>query len=193
MKPPIDEQITLLLAEMRKSPEVADEVVPLVYSHLRAIARRMMLRERAGHSLQPTALVHEAWLKLSAGREQHFQDRKHFFAIAASAMRQILIDYARSRSTQRRKAEMETDTETLEQIPNPADARLGREEIIALDEALARLDQRNPTLARIVELRCFCDFSVEETATALGLSSATIKRQWQIAKAWLLHELDQGH
>src|SRR5215469_1661865 len=191
MRPSIDEQITLLLAQMQQSPAAAEEVVPLVYSHLRTIARRMMLSERPGHSLQPTALVHEAWLKLSVGREQHFQDRKHFFAIAASAMRQILIDHARSRSTQRRKAEIDTDPESLEKLADPTISRRDHEEIIALDEALARLNQKEPTLARIVELRCFCDFSVEETAAALGLSVGTVKRQWQIAKAWLLHELDR--
>src|SRR5579871_719536 len=189
MKSSIDEQITLLLAEMRQSPDAAEEVVPLVYSHLRSIARRMMLSERPGHSLQPTALVHEAWIKLSAGREQHFQDRKHFFAIAGSAMRQILIYHARSRSTRRRKAEIEPDAELLENVADPVSSRLELEEIIALDEALARLHQRDPNLAKIVELRCFCDFSVEETANALGLSTGTVKRQWQIAKAWLFHEL----
>lgn len=163
------------------------EVAPVVYDELRRIAASYMRRERPGQTLQATALVHEAFLRL-AGAGTPWTDRRHFLGIAARSMRQILIERARARGAQKRWAALDrvSLTDALVQGP-PVDAMLP-----ALDEALERLEQVDPEQARIVELRYFVGLTGEETAEALGISLATLKRRWALARAWLFRELDRS-
>jgi RNA polymerase sigma factor (TIGR02999 family) len=165
----------------------ASEVAPAVYHELRRLAAAYMRRERPGQSLQATALVHEAYLRL-AGAGTPWTDRQHFFGIAARSMRQILVERARARGAQKRWGGMNrvTLTETIAAASHE-DALLP-----ALDEALSRLEALDPEQAKIVELRYFAGLSIEETATALALSPATVKRRWTMARAWLFRELTSG-
>jgi RNA polymerase sigma factor (TIGR02999 family) len=165
----------------------ASEVAPAVYHELRRLAAAYMRRERPGQSLQATALVHEAYLRL-AGAGTPWTDRQHFLGIAARSMRQILVERARARGAQKRWGGMNrvTLTETI--------AAASHEEALlpALDEALSRLEAIDPEQAKIVELRYFAGLSIEETAAALALSPATVKRRWTMARAWLFRELTSG-
>jgi RNA polymerase sigma factor (TIGR02999 family) len=167
-----------------------DELFPLVYGELRRIAAREMRREKPGRTLQTTALVHEAYLRLLKDASLSFENRAHFLGIAARAMREILIEHARARAARKRGggAVRLTLDDLVAQTPSPS------VDVLALDEALqrlARLDQRH---ARVVELRYFGGLSVEETAAALSLSPATVKRAWTVARAWLYRELaGEGH
>jgi RNA polymerase sigma factor (TIGR02999 family) len=181
-----DEQINLVLARLAAGGERSEgELFELVQDHLRNIARRMMRAERRDHTLQPTALVNEAWMKLATGGTQAFQNRTHFIAIAASAMRQILLDHARARKTGRRQA----DAEALERIREAVVVTDPTFDMILLDQALRRLAARDERLSKIVELRVFCELSVEETAQVLGLSTSTVKREWRIARSFLMQDL----
>ena len=168
-------------------PNDEQRLLESVYLHLRNIARRMMRAEKNGHTLQPTALVNEAWLKLTKGDDRSYQDRDHFVNVAASAMRQILLDHARARLANRRQPK----SDDLARLRNGTVAHDRRVELLALDQALNRLAGKNPRLARIVELRCFGDLSVEETAGVLNLSPTTVKRQWKIARTLLMQDLNQ--
>jgi RNA polymerase sigma factor (TIGR02999 family) len=178
--------VTQLLAKVGAGNQAAfDEVFPLVYAELRRIAAREMRREKPGRTLQTTALVHEAYLRLLKDASLSFENRAHFLGIAAHAMREILIEHARARSARKRGggAVRLTLDDLVAPVPSPSI------DVLALDEALerlARLDQRH---ARVVELRYFGGMSVEETAAALDLSPATVKRAWTIARAWLYREL----
>ena len=169
--------------------ETADSdaaLLELVYAELHRQAHRYLQRERIGHTLQTTALVHEAYLKLSKQKSFAWKSRAHFFAIAATVMRRILIDYAKSRHRIRRGGPMEDlpiDTGFTLAV---SDANL---DLIELNEALDRLAQKDPDLARIVELRFFAGLEVPDTAEALGVSESTVKRGWAMAKAWLHREL----
>ena len=162
----------------------ADEAAVAIYDELRRLARAYMRRERPGQTLQATALVHEAYLRL-AGSGAAWTDHKHFIGIAARSMRQILVERARARGAQKRWAGMNrvTLTESLAG-GGPEDAMLP-----ALDEALVRLEQLDPEQARIVELRYFVGLGIDETAEMLGMSPATLKRRWALARAWLFREL----
>ena len=178
--------ITALLAALRRGdPEAQERLYPLVYAELQARAHGQLARFRAGDTLSTTALVHEAFLKLAASSHQSYEDRIHFFAVASRAMRQILLDYARRAIAAKRGgggAPVSLDPAAL---PDP-----GRpEELVALDEALARLAAIDPRLARIVELRFFGGLSVEETAEAVGTSPRTVKRDWRKARAFLYDTL----
>ena len=162
----------------------AEDLAPLVYGELRRLAAAYMRRERPGQTLQATALVHEAYLRLAvAGTPWH--DKRHFVGIAARSMRQILVDRARARGAQKRWAALERVS-----LPNalaaadPSDSALP-----ALDEALTRLEELDPEQVRIVELRYFAGLSIEETAEVLQMSPATLKRRWSLARAWLFREL----
>jgi len=168
-------------------PPTASEVAPAVYHELRRVAAAYMRRERPGQSLQATALVHEAYLRL-AGAGTPWTDRQHFLGIAARSMRQILVERARARGAQKRWGGMNrvTLTETIAAASHE-DALLP-----ALDEALSRLEAIDPEQAKIVELRYFAGLSIDETAAALGLSPATVKRRWTMARAWLFRELTSG-
>jgi RNA polymerase sigma factor (TIGR02999 family) len=162
-----------------------DELFPLVYAELRRIAAREMRREKPGRTLQTTALVHEAYLRLLKDASLSFENRAHFLGIAARAMHEILIEHARARSARKRgggDVRLTLDDAVIGTAAPSID-------VLAVDEALqrlARLDQRH---ARVVELRYFGGLSVEETAVALGLSPATVKRDWTLARAWLFREL----
>ena len=171
--------------ETGTDPKAVSEVVPLVYEELRRLARRYMRREKPGHSLQPTALVHEAYLRLLKDKRQAWQNRPHFFAIAASSMRQILVERARARAAAKRGGSRIRVTlgETIASGKEPS------VDLLALDEALGRLAGFDPELARIVELRFFAGLSIEDVAVTVGLSPATVKRAWSAAKAWLKREL----
>ena len=166
------------------TPPSASQAATAVYNELRRLAAAYMRRERPGQTLQATALVHEAYLRL-AGAKTPWVDQRHFLAIAARSMRQILVERARARGAQKRWAGMDrvSLTESLVTAANE-DAMLP-----VLDEALTRLEKLDPEQARIVELRYFVGFGNEQTADALGISPATVKRRWALARAWLFKEL----
>ena len=165
-------------------PPGADELAPLVYNELRRLAAAYMRRERPGQTIQATALVHEAYLRL-AGAGTPWHDERHFVGIAARSMRQILVERARARGAQKRWAGLDrvSMTDALAVAADPEGM------LPALDEALSRLEQIDPEQARIVELRYFAGLSIEDTADALGMSSATLKRRWAMARAWLHRDL----
>jgi len=165
-------------------PGNADDLTPLVYDELRRLAGAYMRRERQGHTLQPTALVNEVYLRL-AGAGTPWTDRRHFVGIAARAMRQILIERARAHGAQKRWAGLNRVSLRESMAAGAADDAW----LPAIDEALTRLEAIDAEQAKIVELRYFGGLSVEETAAALGLSPATIKRRWALARAWLFREL----
>ena len=167
------------------------DLMPLVYDELRRIAARYISRERPGQTLQATALVNEAFLRLAAERAREFQNRTHFLAIAALSMRQILVQRARARRAAKRGGaplQVTLDDSRLP-VPNPPGGD-GGVDIEALDEALTRLAQFDPEQARIVELRYFGGLTIEETAEEVGSSPATVKRQWAMARAWLKQSLE---
>src|SRR3954469_19870510 len=183
------EQVTRLLHEaQRGGVEAAKELFPLVYQQLRELARQRMASERAEHTLEATALVHEAYMKLVGGKEVAWAGRQHFYLVAAEAMRRILIDHARARAGPRRGG-------GRRRIPlnNVLDLATAAEEdlpeILALDDAVSRLDTVSPTVAAVVRLRFYAGLSVDETAAALGVSPRTVKREWTYARAWLAREL----
>jgi RNA polymerase sigma factor (TIGR02999 family) len=165
-----------------------DALLPIVYEELRRLAAAYLRRERPGQTLQPTALVHEAYLRLMKDRPDRWQNRAHFCAIAAHSMRQILIERARARGAQKRGGAQ--PRVTLDEALVAAD---GREEpsvdLVALDDALARLEAIDADQARLVELRFFGGLTIEETAEAMNISPATVKRHWTVARAWLAREL----
>jgi RNA polymerase sigma factor (TIGR02999 family) len=166
--------------------DASDALLKLVYSELHRQAHRYLQKERAGHTLQTTALVHEAYLKLVQQKSVTWESRSHFFAIAATMMRRILIDYAKTKHRVRRggnQSDLPLDNAlTISVSETDVD-------LLALDEALDRLAEKEPQLAKVVELRFFSGLDVVETAEVLGLSESTIKRDWRIAKAWLHREL----
>jgi len=161
--------------------------MPLVYGEMRRLAARYLRIERPDHTLQPTALVHEAYLRLVDQKNVAWQNRAHFFGIAAQLMRRILVDHARRRAAAKRNAA--TYRIGLEG-PDSGAGQDREPEILALHDALLELERLDVRQARIVELRFFGGLSVEETAEAAGVSTATVKREWRTAKAWLRHELD---
>lgn len=184
--------VTALLQRWEQGDaRAADELLPLVYAELRRQARAFLRRERVGHTLQPTALVHEAYLRLVRQREVGWAGRAHFHAIAAQAMRRILIDHGRQRHAAKRGGGA-PERVTLEGLAAPSAAADVDVDVDALHDALARLELLDARQARIVELRFLTGRSVEETAALLGISVATVKRDWATARLWLLRELRQG-
>jgi RNA polymerase sigma-70 factor (ECF subfamily) len=162
-----------------------DRLAPLVYQELRRLARRHMRREQAGNTLQTTALVNEAYLRLADAGGVSWQDRTHFFAVAAQMMRRILVDAARARRSEKRggpAARVNFD-QVAEVVPSPAN------DLVALDDALNTLAEVDPRKVRVIELRFFGGLSVEETAAVLGVSPQTVMRDWKLAKAWLTLEM----
>ena len=182
--------VTALLVEIANGNQAAQEkLVPLVYDQLKRLARRYMRRERAGHTLQTTALVHEAYLKLVGQHSPHWQGRDQFYGIAAQLMRRILIDHARRHLREKRGGT---------QVIVPLEEGLAftpehSEDLLRLDEALDRLSKLDPRQSRIVELRFFGGLSVEETSRFLNVSPITVKRDWAVAKVWLYGELRPDH
>jgi RNA polymerase sigma factor (TIGR02999 family) len=178
--------VTLLLAEMKRgNSEALPKLIPLVYHELKRLAAHFLQAEREGHTLQPTALVNEAYLRL-AGQKAAWQNRAQFMGVAAQLMRRILVDYARQRvAAKRGSGEMPVAIETCD-IGGGVEQS---EEMLAVDEALARLAALDAQQARVVEMRYFGGMTVEETAEALGISPRTVKRDWAMAKAWLRVEI----
>lgn len=176
----------LLLRFSQGDPAAINDIYPLIYSELKKIANNYLRKERAGHTLQPTALVHEAYLKLIDVTRIDWQNRAHFLAMASTMMRQILVDHARLHRANKRGSGREN--ESLEdQLNIVADKK--QMDLIRLDEALNEFEKFDPVKSRLVELRYFGGLSVEETAGVLGVSGITVKRHWQIAKAWLAAEI----
>ena len=178
--------ITHILTAIEQGDAMAtNELLPQVYQELRRLAAHKMAGERPGHTLQPTALVHEAWLKLVDSPAQSWQNRAHFFGAAAEAMRRILIDRARRKSRQRRGSGAEhldlAEIEIAGLAPN--------DQLLALNDALDRFSVLEPRQAELVKLRYFVGFKIEEAAEVLGISEATARRWWAYARAWLFHEI----
>lgn len=180
------QDVTALLRQMSAgSSEALDAMIPLVYRELRSIARRHLRREDPGHTLNTTALVHEAYLRLVDVRRVEWQDRLHFFAMASRMMRRILINYAlRHKRTKRGGGRVPV---SLEQVHLPIHAHL--DELLALDEALTRLAAVDERRCRVVECRFFAGLDIEETAEALDVSPGTVKRDWRLARIWLNRQL----
>lgn len=181
--------VTDLLIELRRGNREAEaKLIPLIYNELRRLAAHYLRGERPGHTLQPTALVHEAYIRLTRIQQVDWQDRSHFFATAATVMRRILVDHARARQANKREGVLDTVILEDELVVSPARSS----ELLALDEALDRLNRLNPRQSKIVELRFFGGLNEEETGTVLGISVRTVKRDWRIAKAWLYSEVSGG-
>lgn len=179
---------TLLRAWGRGDPRAGDELLPLVYSELRRRAAAYLRRERPGHTLQPTALVHEAYIRLVGQRRLTWQNRAHFFGLAAQMMRRILVDHARARAAGRRPgAGLRVSLAEGIGAVQPVDC-----EGLLLDQALNELISLDPRQAQIVELRYFAGFSEEEVAEALNISRSTVTREWQTARAWMFRRLTKG-
>jgi RNA polymerase sigma factor (TIGR02999 family) len=179
----------LLNAIEQGDPKAATQLLPLVYEELRKLAAFKMANEAPGQTLQPTALVHEAWLRLTAGTEHDWESRAHFFGAAAEAMRRILIDNARRKKALRHGAGQERlDIQDLE-IAGPAPD----DQLLAIDEALNKLTAADKAKADLVKLRYFAGMTVEDAARVLGISEATAKRWWVYARAWLLAEISPQH
>lgn len=179
-------EVTQLLREWNEGSEEAREtLLGLVYGPLRVIAERHLHGERAGHTLQPTALVHELYLRLVDQREADWNDRTHFFAVAAKVMRRILVDHARRRNSDKRGGGV---------MPLPIDTILEKAveesvDVVALDDAMESLEKIYPQQARMVELRFYGGLTIDETAEAMGISAATVSREWTMARAWLRRQL----
>ena len=184
----------LLLAWSAGDQAAFDRLLPAVYAELRRQARRALRREAAGHTLQPTALVHEAYLRLVDKRQARWENRSHFFAVAAQAMRRVLVDHARTRRRAKRGGGAavavtlsDADAETPDGLAGAAAAGV---DPIDLDDALTRFAAVDPAKARLVELRYFAGLSIPEAAAALGVSQATVGREWAVARMWLRRELE---
>jgi RNA polymerase sigma factor (TIGR02999 family) len=176
----------LLVAWEQGDDEALRRLGHLVYDELRAIAAAQMRGERRDHTLQPTALVHEAFLRLSEQRRRHWKERRQFFAVASRLMRQVLVDHARAHRAAKRGGDVtRVEVTSLDALAAPSEVF----DVLALDEALTRLAALQPRLARVVELRFFGGLEVEETAELLGCSPRTVKRDWSLARAWLIREL----
>jgi RNA polymerase sigma factor (TIGR02999 family) len=181
-------EITLILEAVKKGDrEAAEKLLPLTYQELRRIAGQMMGNEREGHTLQPTALIHEAYLRLAdpEGEQPDWDCRAHFFTAAAEAMRWILIDHARRKLTRKRGGDQVRTTLDEAEF----ETEVPPDELLAIDEALKKLETENPKAAEVVKLRYFAGMTVRETAGVLGVSPRTVDRTWQGAKAWLFREL----
>jgi RNA polymerase sigma-70 factor (ECF subfamily) len=186
--PEPDGTVTLLLTQVRDgNQEAANQLIPMIYRELRQMAGAFMRGERPGHTLQATALVNEAYMRMVGGRPVEWQNRAHFFAIAAHTMREVLLDYARRVRAGKRGG---SDAQRVELDEQFAIAPDKLDDVIAIDEALERLAFIDPRQSRIVELRFFAGLNVEEAAEVMGVSPKTIKREWRSAKAWLLREID---
>ncbi|HKV41652.1 MAG TPA: sigma-70 family RNA polymerase sigma factor [Blastocatellia bacterium] len=185
----LPEEVTQLLLKWSDGDRAAlDDLIPMVYDDLRRLAHHYLRSERAGHTLQTTALAHEVYFRLANQKNVKWQNRGHFFAVCAKLMRRILVDYARSRAYAKREGEARKtaldEARTLV-AERPAD-------IVAIDEALKALEALDPRKSQVVELRFFGGLTIEETAEALQVSHATVEREWTTARAWLYREISGG-
>ena len=182
-------EVTILLNELKLgNKDALGKLIPLVYRELRLLAAYYLRAERSGHTLQPTALVNELYLRLVRQNHADWKDRAHFLAVAAQLMRRILVDYARARQTSKRNGvTVPVDVDNFDL----GGAQLHVEEILAVDQALDRLAELDPQQTRVVELRYFAGLTVEETAEAISISPRTVKRDWAMAAAWLRSQLSR--
>jgi RNA polymerase sigma-70 factor, ECF subfamily len=179
----------LLIAWSDGRREALDDLMPIVYADLRRLAGGYMRREPAGHALQPTALVHEAYVRLIDQKQVKWRNRAHFFGVAAGMMRRILVDNARKRRAEKRGGRWERVTLAGDEVAAPGQAEI---DVLSLHEALERLAAFDPQQERIVEFRYFGGLTIEETAEVVGISPATVVREWTIAKAWLRADLSRS-
>jgi RNA polymerase sigma-70 factor (ECF subfamily) len=188
MNSPGTENITQLLIEVtNRNSAAVDVLLPLIYDELRKLAANYLRRERSDHTLQPTALVHEAYMRMVDQTQVNWQNRAHFFGVAAQMMRRILVDYARAHNAEKRGQDFQ-----IISLDENIDKSVERSsELIALDEALKTLAEMDEQKGRIVELRFFGGLSIDETAEVLGVSAPTVKRQWRMAKAWLYGQVQK--
>jgi len=185
---PSQQGVTELLVDWKNGNQAAlDDLLPLVYDELRRLAASYLGHERSDHTLQPTALVHEAYLRLIDQRQVNWQNRAQFFGIAAQMMRRILVNHARDRNTQKRSSQHKVSLDEAVSFFEQPDV-----ELVALDDALTRLAAIDEEQSRLVELRFFGGLTIEETAEVLSTSPATVKREWSLAKAWLHREINRG-
>jgi RNA polymerase sigma-70 factor, ECF subfamily len=184
----VETNITQLLLKFSDNREgVANELLPLIYDELKRIASNYLRRERSNHTLQPNALVHEAYMKMVDITQISWQNKAHFLGVAANQMRRILVDYARQHNAEKRGGEFHILT-----LNEDIDKAIGQStELIALDDALKELAKMDAVKAKMVELRYFGGLTVEETAEVLGVSAITVKRHWRMTKAWLYGQLSQ--
>jgi RNA polymerase sigma factor (TIGR02999 family) len=189
MAVPSTREITQLLIAWNKGDAAAlEQLAPLVQAELHRLAKRYMAGERQGHILQTSALVNEAFLRLVDWRNVEWQNRAHFFGLAAQIMRRILVDFARARNCEKRGGgAIQVSLSEAAKVPSGRSA-----ELVALDDALQTLEKLEPRQARVVELRCFTGLSLEETAEALKVSLSTVRRDWSLAEAWLYRELNKA-
>ncbi len=179
--------VTCILSDLQAGRrEASDQLLPLVYDQLRAIAQQAMNEERAGHTLQATALVHEAYVRLVGNEDLGWADRSHFYAAAVEAMRRILIDHARRRGAVKRGGDWRRAAVNVASLA--LDENL--DNFLALDEAILRLEEQDPKAAQVVRLRFYAGLSIEDTARILEISPRTVKREWTYARTWLLHQLE---
>jgi RNA polymerase sigma factor (TIGR02999 family) len=181
--------VTLILdAISRGESQASDQLLPLVYDELRKMAAVRMLQESAGHTLQPTALVHEAWLRLSGGKSQSWENRAHFFGAAAEAMRRILVDHARRKARLKYGGGQQRvnidDLEVAEATPD--------KKVLLVDEALEELERTNPERARVIVLKFFGGLTSKEIAEMMGIGKRSVDRHWECAKAWLFQKIQPG-
>lgn len=183
-----EKPITQLLQELRNGErQTLDEILPLVYDELRRLANNYLNRERSNHTLQPTALVHEAYLRLIGQKAIEWQNRAHFFGVSARLMREILIEYARGRNRQKRGGEFKTQIALDENISFSQQNQL---DVVAVDDALSKLEKLDERQARIVEMKFFGGLTIEEIGEVLSISPATVKREWSSAKLFLYKTLN---
>ncbi len=189
MEAPTTKQISGLLTRLRSGhPEAAGQLIDLVYPELRRLAQHYMNQERPSHTLQATALVHETYLRMFGSEAIQWQNRAHFFAVAAQQMRRILVDHARTRGARKRGgSRVRVSLDSVAGLLEKRD-----EDLIDLDEALQRLEALDPRAGRIVELRFFGGLTEKEAAAVVGISVATLKRDWEFARAWLFQQLGRA-
>jgi RNA polymerase sigma-70 factor (ECF subfamily) len=188
---PLPDSVPQLIGAVRAGdPGAADRLFQLAYAELRSLAGHLFRGQRTEHTLQPTALVHEAWLKMRQGLDG-VEDRLHFFRLAAKAMRQVLADHARSQRRLKRGGDATRATVSLDQTPAPGESGQALD-LVDFDDSLRRLEELNERHARVVELRMFGALTIDETARVLGVSHGTIESDWTLARAWLRRELHRG-
>jgi RNA polymerase sigma factor (TIGR02999 family) len=184
-----NQDVTQVLRELSAGDDAAPaKLLPLVYDELRKLAQAYLRDERSDHTLQATALVHEAYIRLVDWEHVSWENRAHFFALSAQVMRRILVDHAREKNAQKRGGGL-TKLSLDDAISFPQQREV---DLVALDDALRQLESMDDTQGKIVAMRFFGGLTIEETATALGISAATVNREWRLAKAWLLRELSQS-